>query len=163
MSCGTPAGKRSPTSTRVPMLPKRCGAEGPARSPPVGSTRRMRGGSRGPDSETKVAAWFRIKSASRRIASQPRQMSGRVDKEQIIGIVKELAREILCLKFQLDLVIADDTRIAIPLPQIEYDLFRRRQRRFPSSSPTPRPTPVRSTWPRPAMGARPMSPASCSR
>ena len=32
----------------------------------------------------------------------------------------------------------------------------------PSSSPTPRPIPARSTWRRPATAARPTSPASCS-
>ena len=37
------------------------------------------------------------------------------------------------------------------------------QDRFPSSSPTPRPIPARSTWPRPASGPRATFAASCSR
>ena len=44
-----------------------------------------------------------------------------------------------------------------------WSIHRFRPRRFPSSSPTPRPIRARSTWRRPAMGPRPMWPASCSR
>ena len=42
-------------------------------------------------------------------------------------------------------------------------IHRFRPRRFPSSSPMPRPIRARSTWRRPATARRPMSPASCSR
>ena len=42
-------------------------------------------------------------------------------------------------------------------------IHRFRPRRFPSSSPTPRPIRARSTWRRPATAPRPMWPASCSR
>ena len=38
-----------------------------------------------------------------------------------------------------------------------------RSKPFPSSSPMPKPIRARSTWPRPAAGADPMSWASCSR
>ena len=42
-------------------------------------------------------------------------------------------------------------------------IHRFRPRRFPSSSPMPRPIRARSTWRRPATGPRAMWPASCSR
>ena len=42
-------------------------------------------------------------------------------------------------------------------------IHRFRPRRFPSSSPMPRPIPASSTWRRPASARPPMSPASCSR
>ena len=48
-------------------------------------------------------------------------------------------------------------------PTSWWSIHRFRPRRFPSSSPMPRPIRARSTWRRPATGPRPMWPASCSR
>ena len=48
-------------------------------------------------------------------------------------------------------------------PSSWWFIHRFRPRRFPSSSPMPRPIRASSTWRRPASGARPMCPASCSR
>ena len=51
----------------------------------------------------------------------------------------------------------------IRVPSSWWSIHRFRPRRFPSSSPMPRPIRARSTWRRPATGPRHMSPASCSR
>ena len=48
-------------------------------------------------------------------------------------------------------------------PTSWWSIHRFRPRRFPSSSPMPRPIPARSIWRRPASEPLPISPASCSR
>ena len=51
----------------------------------------------------------------------------------------------------------------IRVPTSWWYIHRFRPRRFPSSSPTPRPILARSAWRRPVTGAGPTWPASCSR
>ena len=55
------------------------------------------------------------------------------------------------------------SRASCACPSSWWSTHRFRPRRFPSSSPMPRPIRARSTWRRPATGPRPMWPASCSR